>query len=1623
MSEKSTRPNNPKPVTQITGNIFTDTSPNNQPDNTFRFVLNGVYNSLEGDIGFTTNEVGYKNFEQIPNGYTIVGDIPLLNDEVILFLAPTLPSNPSRIVKHDINGNLTDLVVDVNLNFQSDKYIQGKWRLLNLCEVVIYFVDGINTDKSININRLEQYTVNNVDNITANNHPSFEGWNTDLFNLEQGYSHPKIKLKKVNPTGGRVKLGSYHFAIQYVNANQDVSNYIAFSQGVLVSQLNNDYNLIQGGDPLFTDIRASIDIAIEDLDTRYEQFNIIVIETTEGISEPYKVATLQTQNGTINYTFRGLSEDSIPLSLIDIAVDKVPYDRSETLEISNKRLFRGNLKEKDYVWGKFQQAANNIQTKYFTRAIEHSVVENNYSGESDARMTFDLKGYMRDEIYALGVVWVFKNGSTSPVFHIPGRAKSQIVNNVTLPSLEVDKAVNFQPEDLRAHNRYPTIVGGFPQNILPSTWDSKLISEINIANGNLNNEFKNDGLAIDGATERWQVYNTALNTWNVIDDVNGGSFPNQSRLNTLRNSIITNNWMERDSTNLVGNVFSTGFLAYWESDLDYPNVECDGQRVFPEGKIRHHKMPDTTLEPHFYNIWDNMFILPLGLDFYNINPPQEYEDDIAGFYIVRAERTEDNKTVLDKGIIYHNVAHFYEVQNNSSNESPIKMLLNTNSDGVGMKFELSVPNNFEAEPYAFHTQTCLGNRHWFGVNSSLRNAPIGPVPIYAAPVLVSSDWTTLSSQNTEFKNGNLFGVNNGDCLIMNISEITGGNDAEQVIDVYNISFHSPLNKFDKLPLGNNYIKAEGILKGTWRGANDRGNRGVWVRRQDGNNNFKTKMMSHHIIDYNNWQSFTYNNILPNSTNRFAINTNYLIQNEFYIQPHQVRPTNLKSYYQREFNNAFNNTELTCRFLNRQQQESLVYGLDEKNPMPYIEQANYWTLINDGEAGGPLDGTSAAYSHIIMGNVDKNEAPPTRNHSYCIYGSAKINNTNCYGNIESISYIPTSPMFKWTGTIPDYQSYPNTAVPYKLSSVKVFGGDTFISKFAFLRNYINRLEVQTDYEHLWKDIPYFFVESTINTELRHEQIDESLVDIALFTPQNTFFPLRSEKDFLRNWDFLRWTDKSWDTAKYTAINDVIEEYINNNYVKNFYEYNRDYSQESLFKFYFPISNNLRYCGNCFNSYPHRVVYSLEGNQEQSIDYFRNFLALNYKDIESTQGPITNLFHYNDSLFAHTTHGLFVQQTKPFQLDLNNQDSVFVGVGDVFSIPEKGLKNTQNGYAGSQFKQATKITEHGVLFPSNINGQLFKLDGEGLKEITLQGNMNWGRNSIPIQFLNQYKKLTGNTYPHQGTLDANSVGTISTYDSRNKRWVLTKRDFKILDENNFNPENIDFSDESKYQNLSWTISVNAMDNGIKSFHSYIPNYLYNTTTQFYSHYQVPVLGVNRIIYKHNEGNRLRPFIVETVSKFDSLSTFSSTPISYIADSYKYDNNYEDFVIDNNDTFTQAIFYNNHQSSGLLNLEIKSQSFQTPSNNQSVLVNKRERTWNLNGFRNNVVDEDIPLFSKNWNDIQGNYFIDKVVNPLAIDYNKGLFNKDKMRDKFLIQRFIYNNRNKLVYKFNLDKSKVSF
>jgi hypothetical protein len=60
---------------------------------------------------------------------------------------------------------------------------------------------------------------------------------------------------------------------------------------------------------------------------------------------------------------------------------------------------------------------------------------------------------------------------------------------------------------------------------------------------------------------------------------------------------------------------------------------------------------------------------------------------------------------------------------------------------------------------------------------------------------------------------------------------------------------------------------------------------------------------------------------------------------------------------------------------------------------------------------------------------------------------------------------------------------------------------------------------------------------------------------------------------------------------------------------------------------------------------------------------------------------------------------------------------------------------------------------------------------------------------------------------------------------------------------------------------------------------------------------------------------------------------------------------------------------------------------------------------------------MFLKDLSSVQSNYYIDKVVNPTAINYNKSWSELESFRDKFLVVRLIFDNfaDTRLIFNFS--------
>lgn len=92
-------------------------------------------------------------------------------------------------------------------------------------------------------------------------------------------------------------------------------------------------------------------------------------------------------------------------------------------------------------------------------------------------------------------------------------------------------------------------------------------------------------------------------------------------------------------------------MGYYETNTDYPSTTCqvNGEqvKVFPEGKIRHHRIPDRKRLSNTLDDNGVMKIRLIGAEFDNVTYPSS---DIVGHRFLTARRSAINTTVIDNAV-------------------------------------------------------------------------------------------------------------------------------------------------------------------------------------------------------------------------------------------------------------------------------------------------------------------------------------------------------------------------------------------------------------------------------------------------------------------------------------------------------------------------------------------------------------------------------------------------------------------------------------------------------------------------------------------------------------------------------------------------------------------------------------------------------------------------------------------------------------------------------------------------------------------------------------------------------------------------------------------------------------
>lgn len=435
----------------------------------------------------------------------------------------------------------------------------------------------------------------------------------------------------------------------------------------------------------------------------------------------------------------------------------------------------------------------------------------------------------------------------------------------------------------------------------------------------------------------------------------------------------------------------------------------------------------------------------------------------------------------------------------------------------------------------------------------------------------------------------------------------------------------------------------------------------------------------------------------------------------------------------------------------------------------------------------------------------------------------------------------------------------------------------------------------------------------------------------------------------------------------------------------YLYNRGYSNLTSLKAYYPLPYTYDFCAVCnFDEFPFRIYYSESDDQERRRDYYRTIYVNNYRDIDGTYGPITDLFCNFNEMIVTTPILPLIIPTNTQVLNTQSDETVFLGNGSVFQIPAKPLRNADSAFGGNLHWTSRCSTEYGTFWMDGYSGRPFILDDK-LNDLGLKGLRNYFQTEGKLNFLEQFKAKTTLDYPIKTITSPIGVGYMSVYDPRYKRIILTKKDYAIVPQyvNNLSyatdgpsttpnsiwfdgihfysnneagaPTTIDFSHSEFFENHSFTVSYSFLTNSWVSWHSYLPHYMFADHSTFYTneiwkHSFGPFQSFYGIKYDH---------ILDLIVTNNPVQAMINDSFSYTSDTWLYSpvtTSYER----QDDTFDRAIIYNSKQTSGDLNItDYSNNLFETSIPAGTLPVRRTDNKWKANTVRDHIIDPSLPVW----------------------------------------------------------------
>lgn len=397
-----------------TAGLNLDQTLNQVPKGKLTYALNAVVENFDGNSVNYQNEPGNELCVTFPSGFVLIGTHFIQEKRKHIFFITNPETGASQIGYMENNDCVYRVLVNAPcLNFNVNHPIHKIAHKITNCTTEIYWTDGFNPRRYLDIE--------NIPKVLKSGTPFCDPEYTDDLDCNQLKVQPNFKipqLKVVNVIStGNLEAGTYQFAAQYSDSqgNPYTSYYSVTNPTPIADEnlttVNFDYPV---GKSIVLDINNLEDTGL------YKYFNLAVIKTVNGITSVELIGTYYIDNTTKQITYTGQNVTQIRLTINDI-FEKFPYyDVAQDLTSAQDVLIWDNLTSIDRI--NYQKIANKVKLLWETWRIPST---ENYADETNAT---NLRGYLRDEVYAFELVFLLKNGKQTDGFHIPGRVKGPSEN-------------------------------------------------------------------------------------------------------------------------------------------------------------------------------------------------------------------------------------------------------------------------------------------------------------------------------------------------------------------------------------------------------------------------------------------------------------------------------------------------------------------------------------------------------------------------------------------------------------------------------------------------------------------------------------------------------------------------------------------------------------------------------------------------------------------------------------------------------------------------------------------------------------------------------------------------------------------------------------------------------------------------------------------------------------------------------------------------------------------------------------------------------------------------------------------------------------------------------------------